>query len=268
VRDLIDGILKKKDDEEHSQEAFDVMVSNAASKYVRTAVIGFNVNDEILSWNLGAEYMFERTSTEMKKRLLLEIIPPEYQAEHIEWLRIYRETKITQTGSKLIRTALKKDGSRIPVELNFFLDNSIQGMPDLFVVTIQDLTEIQDLKNQVKKDVNRFTRYEEIGGYGGWDWDLKTDDVKLTPGGSDIFDMPVGKLIKSIDLIERLHEDDRKEVNYTIIEAEKKNADYETSYRVKKNDKSVIRVYCKAKAIKDEFGNVKIYEGIVQEIPL
>lgn len=251
----------------NSNEELNMSMKNIAAKYYINALVIFNTNDEILFWNRGAEKMFQVSSTIMYRRLLLDIIPEKSRVEHIEWLRTYKTDEITQTGSRLIRTALRPDGVEFPVELNFFLDKSIQGI-DLFVVVIEDLTEKNKLKEEIKKQVISFENYERIGKTGGWEWELKTNIVDITPGCAELFDVSRETFLTSIDLIKKIHEDDREEVNHTIIEAQHNNEDYETKYRIRKADKTIIKVLCIAEGIRDDFGIVIKYVGIVRQIEL
>ena len=243
-----DKILKREGSSP-TNEALQLWLKTVLNKYAPSALIGFNVYDEILSWNRGAEIMFGRSAEEMDHKKLLEIIPKKYHKEHLDWLTTYREAEITQTESRLYRTALRANGEEFSVVLNFYLDKSFPGL-DLFVVVIQDLTEIEILKAKARCEVEKLEQYERIAGIGGWYWELAhNDDVVISKGYSILFDIDYGKKYTSADMMKLVHKDDKDHVNNVIAQAFAEKTDYEVFYRITNRSREEIKIHCKAEAV-------------------
>ena len=248
-----------------SKENLDVWINTVINKYAPNALIIINTHGHVISWNRGAEIMFERTFIEMYNQSLLTIIPEEYHKEHIEWLKTYRETETTIIGSILYRPALRKNGEIFQAKLSFYQDKTIPDF-DVFVIVVQDLTEIQELKDQTRREIMHMEKYESIAKLGGWCWNLSTDIVSRTKGFNRIFETDEDEEMYSDLFMKRVHIEDRKAVNDIIINAFEKEESYETFYRIKKQNEEIIKIYVKAEPEFDKNGKLAYYVGIIQQI--
>jgi len=270
VKKILQWVIRRDIENSGEDKEFSEKLKTVANKYAPNALVLFNTHDEIVYWNKGAENMMQWTATEMKGQKLIKIIPKQYQDEHIEWLRIYRETEITRTGSVIYATALRKNSEEFPVKLSFFLDKSIQGF-DLFAVIIEDLTNLQKTKEDITRKVSEYQDYESIGRFGGWYWEVSDNDiVRFTKGFASIFEIDIDEVFTSKDLLTMVHKDDLENVNDVIEQAFHGLSDYELTYRITKRNKQEVTILCKAKAVVFYNGNSEgillAYKGTIQEL--
>lgn len=269
IKKILYSVIKR-DNEGGIDKQFKEKLTTVANKYAPNALVLFNTHGEVLTWNKGAENMMQWSEAEMKGQDLLKIIPQQYHTEHTEWLRIYRETEITKTGSILYVTALKKNGQEFPVKLSFFLDKSIPGF-DLFAVIVEDLSYLEKTKGDITQKIKEYEEYELIGGYGGWYWEVSdTDIVRKTKGFCRIFDIEFDEIYTSKDMLTMVHKDDLGDVNDIIEKAFNDLSDYTISYRITKRNKEEVKILCKAKRVmiynENGEGILLAYKGTIQEI--
>jgi PAS domain S-box-containing protein len=103
-------------------------------------VISISVDSRILEWNAAAERTFGYARSEVLGELMPElIIPHEHRKQHYEGVARYLSTGQGQLlGERIEIEALRRDGSRFPVELAI-TSTSIRGEP-YFTAYVRDIT--------------------------------------------------------------------------------------------------------------------------------
>jgi len=112
-------------------------------------IIAMDAEGIVREFNPAAERTFGyRREEAIGRRLSDLIIPPELRAVHNGGLRRHLETgEVTVLGKRLRMTAMRSDGSHIPVELT---TARIDGEPPSFVGFIRDISETLDAENELE----------------------------------------------------------------------------------------------------------------------
>ena len=118
------------------------------------AIMQVDADGRIILLNRIAEDMFGYSRDELLGQPVEALIPKELHARHVEHRAHYRDQPMTRTmGSGLSLEAIRKDGSRFPVEISLSPSESVEG----FRVTaiIRDITErkvAEDRLRRVRED--------------------------------------------------------------------------------------------------------------------
>ncbi|MBL7024884.1 MAG: PAS domain S-box protein [Candidatus Marinimicrobia bacterium] len=115
-------------------------LNRAITDTAADAIISIGKNGLVTTWNYGAEKMFGFTAVEMMGSNLEKIVPSEHISGHstgINRLALGGKEKII--GKQIEMEAIRKDGSRFPVELG--LSSWQVGGERNFTAIIRDITE-------------------------------------------------------------------------------------------------------------------------------
>src|SRR3954471_13383993 len=114
-------------------------------------VIGMGPDGRVSAWNRAAERTFGYTAREARGRVLADlIVPPELRARHAAGLRRFLETGEQRIiGERVELVALRRDGSRFPVELT--VTHFEEAGAAQFVAYVRDIT----LRKQAEEQLER-----------------------------------------------------------------------------------------------------------------
>lgn len=116
------------------------------------AYVCMNADGVVKAWNKQAEYIFGWLEDEAVGRKLDKlIIPPEFQEAHQKGLKRFAQQKQSDMmGKRIELEALRKDGLRIPVELQV---NVLEiNRQTLFTSFLRDITDRKQLENLLKNE--------------------------------------------------------------------------------------------------------------------
>jgi PAS domain S-box-containing protein len=104
------------------------------------AVVAMSSDGRIVAWNALAERTFGWTAEEAVGRPMVElIIPPQHREAHDRGLERYNRTGEARVlGHRIEITALRRDGTEIPIELS--ITTAPAGAETLFVGFLRDIT--------------------------------------------------------------------------------------------------------------------------------
>jgi len=121
------------------------------------AIMQVDAEGRIILLNRVAEDMFGYSRDELLGQPVEALIPHELHARHAEHRAHYRQNPMTRTmGSGLALEAIRKDGSRFPVEISLSPSESVEG----FRVTaiIRDTTERRTAEERLHKVQEEYTQ--------------------------------------------------------------------------------------------------------------
>ena len=121
------------------------------------AIMQVDAEGRIILLNRVAEDMFGYSRDELLGQPVEALIPLELHSRHKEHRSHYREHPMTRTmGSGLALEAIRKDGSRFPVEISLSPSESVEG----FRVTaiIRDTTERRHAEDRLRKIREEYTQ--------------------------------------------------------------------------------------------------------------
>ncbi|MDO9570917.1 MAG: PAS domain S-box protein [Hydrogenophaga sp.] len=115
----------------------------------RDAVLGITAQGRVIEWNLGAEQLLGWTAEQALGQPLAElIIPQEFREAHTRGLNRYLATQQSTMLNRMIEVeALRKDGTRMPVELSVWPILSDEGVS--FGAILRDISERKRLEQQL-----------------------------------------------------------------------------------------------------------------------
>ena len=121
------------------------------------AIMQVDAEGRIILLNRVTEDMFGYSRDELLGQPVEALIPHELHARHVEHRAHYRQNPMTRTmGSGLALEAIRKDGSRFPVEISLSPSDSAEG----FRVTaiIRDTTERRTAEERLRKVREEYTQ--------------------------------------------------------------------------------------------------------------
>ncbi|HEY9245891.1 MAG TPA: PAS domain S-box protein, partial [Candidatus Methanoperedens sp.] len=121
------------------------------------AIISADSDDDIISWNKGAQAMFGYTEEEALGKSLTIIIPERYRDAHKKGLERVNSTGETRLIGKTVETVgMRKDGIEFPLELS--LSTWKIGIKRLYSGVIRDITERKQADEKLKQTLAELER--------------------------------------------------------------------------------------------------------------
>ncbi len=121
------------------------------------AIISADSDDNIISWNRGAQIIFGYTEEEALGKSLTIIIPERYRDAHKKGLERVNSTGETRIIGKTVEmVGMRKDGSEFPLELS--LSTWKIGIRRLYSGIIRDVTERKQADEKLKQTLAELER--------------------------------------------------------------------------------------------------------------
>ncbi len=103
--------------------------------------------------------------------------------------------------------ALRKDGSECDVEISLSRIETKQGL--FFVSTLRDITERKQAENKLRESEFHWKFAIEGSGYGVWDWNIQTDEVKYSKRWKEMLGYADDDILPANnEWVQRIHPDD------------------------------------------------------------
>lgn len=164
-----------------------------------------------------------------------------------------------------IFTQVKKDGTKIKAEVSghkCFLKNKHCMVIDSF-----DVTERENILQQLKDSREKLRTAQEIAGLGYWKRDLEKGEVYWSDELYKIVGRDKEKFIPTLEnMVGILHPDDRENYNSIRKKTFEGKINNEFEYRIITPDGTIKWIRQVGKIIRDDNGNAIIFEGTAQDI--
>ena len=172
------------------------------------AVVVTDADGVIKDWSPQAEQVFGWTRGEVIDRRVSEtIIPPEHRSAHTEGLeRFKRSGSGPFMNRRLELTALRKDGSRFPIEIT--ITPLLRGTQTEFSAFIRDITERKQAQIAIAESEARYRAAFEQAGVGMVEVDLEGRYLRVNAAFADFIGLPAEELVGR-NVVEFTHPDDR-----------------------------------------------------------
>ena len=174
------AILKQRavDDEQRAEDrsaARTRLILDAALD----AVVVTDANGTVKEWSPQAEHVFGWSRAEILDRRVVDtVIPPEYRQSHLASLERFARTGTDKfLNRRLERIALRKDGTRFPVEVTVTLLRS--GSQWEFSTFVRDITERKQSQTALFASEARYRAAFEQAGVGMVEVDLEGRYVRV-----------------------------------------------------------------------------------------
>lgn len=220
-------------------------------------------NGQILDVNETAVKHYGYSREEFLKMITNDLKAPEELARMAE---IHKGIKDMEGLIRFgIFTQVKKDGTKIKAEVSghkCFLKNR-----NCMVIDSFDVTERENILEQLKDSREKLHTAQEIAGLGYWKRDLRKQEVYWSDELYKIVGRDKETFFPTLEnMIGILHPDDRENYNTIREQTFQGKINNEFEYRIVTPDGTVKWIRQVGKIIKDEQGKPLVFEGTAQDI--
>jgi PAS domain S-box-containing protein len=190
----------------------------------------------------------------------------------IKWREIEKQklNELNRTGQPVIyeKEYIRKDGSRVPIELlvNIVLD--LNENPEYYYSFITDITERKQIETALKKSEQSLAEAQHIAHIGSWEWNLKTGNINWSNELYSIYRVDPNTFTPTLSsFADYMHPDDEKYVNQHVdlLLSEGKSQNFD--FRIVLDDGSIRVLNTLAEVAEfDKNGKPGIIVGINQDI--
>ncbi|WP_027891228.1 PAS domain S-box protein [Calidithermus chliarophilus] len=221
------------------------------------AVVSFDLERVVLSWNPAAERMFGYAADEAVGQGLERFVPAGLEPEQAAIVERVRQ------GEHVVQHEtfrLHKDGTPVPVSLTVSPIKDEHGAVIAATAIVQDIRERKRAEAALLESRERLALTLEAGSLGIWDSDLLTHHTYWSPEQERLFGLEPGSFDGGFS--ERLHPDDRERVLRRLAEVRAAGGDYEDEYRVVWPDGTVRWLAARGRVYRDPQGQAVRILGV------
>ena len=147
---------RKKAEEAHSQLA-------AILEQSAVAIVGFDLEGKVTSWNQGAENMFGYSFEEMKGQMAISLV---YTDELTINRKLWNETIEQEKVSNHEEVWVKKDGSQIPVSVTLSPIRNTEGRTAGVSIIARDITDRKQVQAALLKQEEQMHLAQKMDAVG------------------------------------------------------------------------------------------------------
>jgi len=190
------------------------------------------------------------------------LTPPEWrEAEKRKLEELHR----TQQAVRYQKEYLRKDGSRVPVELFVHLLADATGKPEFYYCFVEDITERKRAESALRRSERRYRSFVDVTSQFAWVTD---------PNGQVVEDIPALRQFtgqtyeqaKGAGWADALHPEDLPRTLEVWQRAVSTRTPYETEYRMRRHDGIYRLLLARGVPIFDDQGNVTEWVGTCIDI--
>ncbi|MDC6352087.1 PAS domain S-box protein [Zeaxanthinibacter sp. PT1] len=236
-------------------------------QFAPDAVVSINSLGRIISWNPEAENIFGWKEKEVMGKTLTEtIIPDRYAQRHNTGMANYLESGQGQVLNKLVEvSAVKKSGEEIPIELKISVTERDGG--EIFIGFIRDISQRSKTEEIIRNKSNQLIEAQKLAHIGSWEWDVSTNKVDWSDELYRIYGLVPQEIeIDYNSFLERIHPDDRDNVNGIVEKAFKDLQPFAFHHRVIHSDGSIRILSATGKVFTDSKGRTVKMTGTGQDV--
>jgi PAS domain S-box-containing protein len=230
----------------------------------RDAIISTGTDLTITTWNRAAETLFGYDEAEAIGMPVIKLIAPERMH------RLDARVAVLQAGQTLTSIEsvfLRKDGTRIDVEITMSPVIGTDGKPAWYSAIVRDMTERKVAERRLLESQQQLEEIAHNGAHVLWTADPKNGRLLyVSPGYERVF----GRSCESLYADPRswtrsVHPDDIPAIE-VARRAYDEGKEFAASYRVLRADGAVREVVDRGYPVRDASGAVMHYVGIVVDV--
>jgi PAS domain S-box-containing protein len=183
--------------------------ARALLESVPDAIIVVDQRGRMVVVNQRAEEMFGYDRRELIGRSVEMLVPAGLRTRHQRQRELFsRQPAVRPMACGQGLVVQRKDGSRLPVDISLSPMNAEDET--LIVSAVRDRTDRQHIERALRESEERFELAVQGSNAGIWDWDLKADQIYLSPRWKQLLGYEEHELPNARSTWEdRLHPDDR-----------------------------------------------------------
>ena len=159
----------------------------------------------------------------------------------------------------------RRDGSTWPVGLHIQWGSF--GAKEVLVLVAVDLTGRKAAEEEARLSRQRLEDAQEVAQLATWEWDLETGRLSWSDELFRIFGVEAGSFEPRFEVIlERMHPDDREQVQRTVEEARAAGRGFDTEYRIHRPGGEPRWVHVTARMELADDGSPRRFMGVSQDI--
>ncbi|HEV8231258.1 MAG TPA: PAS domain S-box protein, partial [Thermoanaerobaculia bacterium] len=227
------------------------------------AIVTIDAGGRVLEFNSAAERIFGYSRHDALGKLMSElIVPPSLRESHRQGMARYLATGAAPIlGKTLEMTAMRSDGSEIPIEL------TVTRLPSdsrpVFTGFIHDISERKRTETALRESEERFRVAAEISSDLVYEWDLETGEVLyLHSRSASARALPH----KREDWEKLVHPDDRERVIASVRRTLETDQAFFEEYRIVIPDGSMRVRVGYGKVLRDPRGRALKWVGVNKDV--
>jgi diguanylate cyclase (GGDEF)-like protein/PAS domain S-box-containing protein len=220
----------------------------------------------VMEWSGAAERTFGRPRAEVLGRELSElIIPPPLREAHRRGLARFLETgRGAIFGRRVELEAMRADGAVFPVELSVNSVGTRDGVT--FVGYVRDITERKRAEQRLARSEELLTEAERAAGAGSFELELRLGAAHYSPGMHRLLAAPADIRLTPALLLERVHPEDRVEVDEALDRARRRPEPFSFEMRVVRFDGVERTVHARGNVVLGDDGEPIRLVGTMQDV--
>lgn len=203
--------MTSKQEPEYSQRRLAGILAIAAD-----AIISTDEHQRITLFNKGAEQIFGYSETEALGQPLEILLPERFRARHASHVRTFGASRVAarQMGERQEIFARRKSGEEFPAEAS--IAKLTVGLEHTYTVVLRDVSQRKASEDALRRSEERFRLAVEEGRIGLFEHDHGTGQSYWSPIYREIFGLDPDSSACMAAYLDRLHPDDRTDVEAAI----------------------------------------------------
>jgi PAS domain S-box-containing protein len=226
------------------------------------AIVLRDIDNRVLRANREFTKLFGFTVDEALGRNISDLIVPEGAWDESEKLR-----EALRCGERVNAELLRKrkDGKRLTVSFVAAPVTVDGGSPEIYGI-YRDITERKKADEALRRSEAYLAEGQRLSQTGSWARCVSTGDIYFSLESCRIFGLdPATKMTLDI-LLNRLHPEDRLKLEEVIRQATSGSSDFETDYRILRDDGSTRHIHVLGHPVKNAAGNLSEFVGTLMDV--
>jgi PAS domain S-box-containing protein len=238
----------------------DSSILSAIVESAEDAIISTDLDRTILTWNAGAERLYEYSAAEVRGRPIDVIIPPDRLEEQRD---IFRKAQQGQSTLRCETVRIRKDRTRLFVSLSMAAVKDADGKPVGVAAIAHDITPLKLAEAARLETEDHLNLAQEAAGLGVWDWSLPVGSITRSEQCCRLWGLPTSQTTMSyVEWLSTVHPQDRDRVQAYHEDLLRGAGQGEAEFRIIWPDGSVHWVVSKAKSYPNAAGEAARVTGI------
>ncbi len=218
------------------------------------AILGVDTDGHIRLANRASAALFGYEPGELIGRPVEQLVPESLRAAHVSHRSAFAAMpRARSMGEHLDVTALRKDGSTLPVDVTLAPVDGPEGL--LVTAIVRDATDRRRTEHELELSRRRLAEAEQLARVGSWEWDIAANAVTWSDQLYRIYGLEPQTIEPSYEkFVGFVHEDDRASVNERNQKAFTDHQPFEDVKRVVRADGDEILMRTQGDVVCDEHG--------------